>query len=304
LAERGTQEKQFNDAGKNIEKFMIKEWLEEYKPVNQLAAEQALREIMQEIALAGLKRSGFFEKAAFYGGTALRIFHGLERFSEDLDFSLLEVNPAFSLEPYLAGIEKEFSALGVTVSVEEKNKTATTGIDSAFLKPDTTWKELVIKEILPQEAVKIRPAIKIKIEVDTKPPLGFGTEEKLLLKPFSFYVKCFSLPDLFAGKMHALLFRKWKSRVKGRDWFDMEWYIRKGIPLNLSHLLIRSLDSGDWKEISMSQEQFHDLLQNKIKSVSFKNIREDIVRFIPDGKVIDIWSPQYFSDLVQKIKFS
>ncbi len=283
---------------------MIKEWLEKYKPGNQEAAEQALREIMQEIALAGLQRSGFFEKAAFYGGTALRIFHGLQRFSEDLDFSLLAVNPEFSLKPYLSGIETEFSALGVTVSIEEKSKTATTDVDSAFLKPDTTWKELIIKEILPHESVKMRPLIKIKIEVDTKPPLGFTTEEKLLLNPFSFYVKCFTLQDLFAGKMHALLFRKWKGRVKGRDWFDMEWYIRKGIPLNLDHLLIRSLDSGDLKEKLMTQEQFMTLLQNKIQSVSFNSIREDVVRFIPDDKVIEIWSPQYFNDLIQKIKFA
>lgn len=283
---------------------MIKEWLEEYKPGNQEAAEQALREIMQEITLAGLQRSGFFEKAAFYGGTALRIFHGLQRFSEDLDFSLLGINPAFSLKPYLEGIKAEFSALGVTVSIEEKNKTAKTDVDSAFLKPDTMWKELIIKEILPHESVKMRPTIKIKIEVDTAPPPGFNTEEKLLLKPFSFYVKCFTLPDLFAGKMHALLFRKWKGRVKGRDWFDMEWYIRKGIPLNLDHLLIRSLDSGDWKEKLMTKDQFMSLLQNKIQSANFNNIRQDVVRFIPDQKVIEIWSPQYFRDLVQKIKFN
>lgn len=222
---------------------MIKEWLEQYKPVNQDAAEQALREIMQEIALAGLQRSGFFEKAAFYGGTALRIFHGLPRFSEDLDFSLLQANPDFSLEPYLKGIEAEFNALGVSVSVKRKDKTTITNVDSAFLKPDTTWKELIIKEILPQEGVKMPPMLKIKIEVDTMPPLGFLTEEKLLLKPFSFYTKCFTLPDLFAGKMHALLFRKWGVRVKGRDWFDMEWYIRKGIPLNLEHFLTRSKDN-------------------------------------------------------------
>ncbi|MEO6916672.1 MAG: nucleotidyl transferase AbiEii/AbiGii toxin family protein [Chitinophagaceae bacterium] len=242
---------------------MIREWLEEYKPLSQENAEQALREIMQEIALAGLQRSGFFEKCALYGGTALRIFHGLERFSEDLDFSLLQAMPDFSLEPYLRGIETEFSALGVTVSVEEKRKTAATAVNSAFLKADTTWKELIIKEILPQESVKMRPSIKIKIEVDTKPPQGFTTEEKLLLKPFSFYVKCFTLPDLFAGKMHALLFRKWKGRVKGREWFDMEWYIRKGVPLHLDHLFIRSLDSGDWTEKTMTNDQFITLAHPK-----------------------------------------
>jgi len=139
--------------------------------------------------------------------------------------------------------------------------------------------------------------------VDTTPPLGFITEEQLLLKPFSFYVKCFTLPDLFVGKMHALLFRKWKGRVKGRVWFDMEWYIRKNIPLNLDHLLMRSQDSGDWKEKSITKDQFTTLLQNKIESVSFNKIREDVVRFILDEKLIEIWSPNFFMDIVQKIKF-
>jgi len=282
---------------------MIKQWLEEYKTQTQKEAEQALREIMQEIALAGLQRSGFFEKAAFYGGTALRVFYGLDRFSEDLDFSLLEVNPAFSLKPFLKGIVTEFSALGMQVSVKEKIKTNQTNVDSAFLKSDTVWKELVLEGIIQQEGLGIRPVIKIKLEVDTQPPLSFETEEKLLLKPFSFYVKCFKQPDLFAGKMHALLFRKWKSRVKGRDWYDMEWYIKKGIPLNLNHFLVRAINSSDWKETTITNEQFMQLLRDKITGVSFNNIKEDIVRFIRDDKMLEIWSANYFMDLVEKIKY-
>lgn len=282
---------------------MINEWLQEYKPTTRAQGEQALREIMQEIALAGLQRSGFFQRAAFYGGTALRIFYGLDRFSEDLDFSLLEVNPRFSLAPYLEGMVAEFSALGMQVSVREKHKSARTAVDSAFLKPDTDWKELVLFGIVPQEGLGPRPDIKIKIEVDTSPPLGFATEEKLLLRPFSFYTKCFSLPDLFAGKMHALLFRKWKGRVKGRDWYDLEWYIKKGVTLHLDHLAVRAVNSGDWKETTMSKYQFMELLTQKVKEVSFKSIREDIVRFIRDDQSLEIWSPDYFSDLVQKIKF-
>ncbi len=282
---------------------MIKEWLDEYNPKNLDEAEHALREIMQEIALAGLQRSGFFEKAAFYGGTALRILYGLERYSEDLDFSLLEVNPDFSLEPYLTGIIKEFEALGIQVTVTEKIKTNQNNIDSAFLKADTVWKELVLESVVPQAGIGNRRNIKIKIEVDTEPPLGFETAENLLLKPFSFYVKCFTQPDLFAGKMHALLFRKWKQRVKGRDWYDMEWYIKKGVPLNLDHFLIRAIDSGDWKENNISKEQFINLVQEKISSISFKNVREDIQPFIRDEKVLDIWSADYFRDLIMRIKF-
>jgi predicted nucleotidyltransferase component of viral defense system len=283
---------------------MITEWIEQYKPKNNLQAEQALREIMQEIALAGLQRSGFFEKAAFYGGTALRIFHGLPRFSEDLDFSLLEAIPGFSLQPYLDDMLKQFEALGMQVTIMEKNKVKKTNIDSAFLKAATTWNELVLKGIIPQEKTPLRPEIKIKLQVDTKPPPGFNTEEKLLLKPFSFYVKCFSLPDLFAGKVHALLFRKWQNRVKGRDWFDLEWYIQKGIPLHLQHLKARAIDSGDWKENSLTRKELLQLLDKKIDSVSFNNIREDIVKFIPDAQVLDLWSPTYFHDLVKNIKVS
>lgn len=282
---------------------MIKEWIKKYKPQNKNEAEAALREIMQEVALAGLQRTGFFEKAAFYGGTALRIFYGLDRFSEDLDFSLLEVDPNFSLEPYFEGIITEFKAIGMTVSIKEKKKTPPSNIDSAFLKSETVWKELVLDDIIPQAGIQASPGIKIKLEVDREPPLGFETEEKLLLQPFSFYVKCFTLPNLFAGKMHALLFRNWKQRVKGRDWYDLEWYIKKGVPLDLHHFLLRAQDTGNWKEETASQDQVIHLLKDKIETVSFDGIREDIVRFIPDESILDIWSPAYFRDLVNKLKF-
>ena len=157
--------------------------------------------------------------------------------------------------------------------------------------------------VVPQAGIGIRPSLQIKIEVDTHPPLGFETEEKLLLKPFSFYVKCFKLPDLFAGKMHALIFRKWKQRVKGRDWYDMEWYIKKGVPLHLDHFLLRTRNSGDWDEKTITQNKFIQLVKDKITNVSFKAIREDIVRFIRDDKGLEIWSADYFGDLIEKIKF-
>jgi len=207
---------------------MIKEWLEEYNPQNEEEILSALREIMQEITLAALSRTNFFEKAAFYGGTALRIFYGLDRFSEDLDFSLLTPDINFSLEPYFKAILDEFISVGLTVSITEKKKTEKQAIDSAFLKAETIWKEIILQDIIKETGVRSNKTLKVKIEVDRQPPLHFQTEEKLLIRPFSFYVKCFTKPSLFAGKMHALLFRKWIKRVKGRDWYDLEWYIRKG----------------------------------------------------------------------------
>ena len=280
---------------------MIREWIEEYKPKNKEEATQALREIMQEIALAGLQRGGFFEKAAFYGGTALRIFYNIDRFSEDLDFSLLQEDPDFSLDAYLPFIQREFEALGMQVIIKEKEKTNKTNIDSAFLKSDTIWKELLLEGIIPQNNINQQANVRIKIEVDTQPPPGFQTEEKLLLRPFSFYVKCFVIEDLFAGKMHALLFRKWANNVKGRDWYDMEWYIRKKVPLHLDHLASRAKDSGDWKKETMNEREFRKLLTDKINSVNMKMLKADIFRFIRDPKTIDHWSAQYFHDLVKQM---
>jgi len=132
--------------------------------------------------------------------------------------------------------------------------------------------------------------------------LGFETEERLLLKPFSFYVKCLTLPDLFAGKMHALLFRSWQTNVKGRDWYDMEWYIKKGTRLNLHHFLVRARDSGDWGKETISEAEFRALLHAKIEAVDLARAKADIVRFIANPRVVDIWSAQYFHDLANHLK--
>jgi len=280
---------------------MIKEWIAEYKPQNEEEIISALREIMQEITLAALSRTNFFEKAAFYGGTALRIFYGLDRYSEDLDFSLLESDSDFSIEPYFNAVLDEFTSLGLTVSIKEKTKQ--TAIDSAFLKAETIWQEIVLEDIIKESGVRSNKTLKIKIEVDRQPPLNFNTEEKLLIRPFSFYVKCFTQSSFFAGKMHALLFRKWKNRVKGRDWYDLEWYIKKGIPLDVTHFLTRAVDTEDWQEKSISKKQIIELLYNKIDSVDFSSIRDDVVRFIKNDDVLKIWSPEYFKDLVNKMKF-
>lgn len=283
---------------------MIKDWLAEYNPKNKEEAQSALREIMQEVALAGLYRGGFFEKAAFYGGTALRIFHGLDRFSEDLDFSLLQPDPDFSLDKYLDAIQTEFQALGMQVSIKEKKKAKDTHVDSAFLKSETIWRELELEGIIPQSGMSQQAGIKIKIEVDTMPPVGFETEEKLLLRPFSFYVKCFTLPDLFAGKMHALLFRKWKENVKGRDWYDFEWYVKKGVAMNLKHFIERAQGSDDLHDNKLTEPQFRKLLSDRIKSVDMEKVKADAVRFIPDRTKLDIWSQKYFRDLSEHLKLT
>ncbi|XHR96177.1 nucleotidyl transferase AbiEii/AbiGii toxin family protein [Mucilaginibacter sp. UC70_90] len=258
---------------------------------------------MQEITLAGLNRSGFFEKAAFYGGTALRIFYGLDRFSEDLDFSLLAPDPSFSLELYFDAIITEFASLGITVSIKEKQKVVESNVESAFLKSDTVWKELILEGIMPQARVKLMPHMKIKIEVDTEPPLGFENGGKTIDPPVFVLRENLHAAKFVRGKKHALLFRKWKNRVKGRDWYDLEWYIKKGIPLDLEHFLLRAQDTGDWKDEKITAEQFLKLLTQKISNVDFGRIKDDVVRFIPDDAALKIWGPEYFQDLTEKLKF-
>jgi hypothetical protein len=279
---------------------MIKEWLAEYNPSTQAEAHAALREIMQEVALAGLYRADFFEKAAFYGGTALRIFHKLDRFSEDLDFSLLQVNPHFKLDRYLQSVQAEFESLGMKVSIKEKQKPSESQIESAFLKVETIWKELVLED-LPFIGLNQPANLKIKLEVDTVPPPGFRTEEKLLLRPFSFYVKCFKLPFLFSGKMHALLFRKWKNNVKGRDWYDLEWYVKNKTPLNLEHFISRAHASNDLPATTFTEIELHQLLATRIDSVDFEKVKADAIRFIPDRGKLNIWSARYFHDLAEQL---
>lgn len=271
---------------------IIEQMLAKYPVVTQQDKAHALRSIMQEIALAGLYRGGFFEKAAFYGGTCLRVFYGLERFSEDLVFSLLRPEDEFSLEPYFKAIKREFSALGLSVDIQAKVKMNESAIDSAFLKNTSEIYDLRIG------GEKI---IKIKFEVDRDPPMGFLTEEKLLLQPFSFYTKCFSLSDLFAGKMHALLFRQWKNRVKGRDWFDFEWYVRRGVKLNLSHFCQRAKQSGDIVITDFSHAELLLLLREKIQELDINLARQDVVRFIKDPEQLNIWSKDYFSQLVDQM---
>ncbi len=196
----------------------------------------------------------------------------------------------------------EFESLGMQVSVREKQKINQTNIESAFLKSETIWKELILENIIPQSGLDQKANILIKLEVDREPPLGFETEERLLLKPFSFYVKCFTISDLFAGKMHALLFRKWGTNVKGRDWYDLEWYIKKGIRLNLNHFVLRAQDSGGWKKETITEEEFRELLSARIDTVDMERVKADIRRFIPDHKVLDIWSAKYFHDLSKHLE--
>ena len=248
-------------------------------------------EVAQQIALAGLHRGGFFNKAAFYGGTCLRIFHGMKRYSEDMDFTLLQEDPKFHLENYFQAIIDEFKLTGRDVVITKKDKLTLGMVESAFLKDETDVYNLTFQT---------ERTIKVKIEIDIKPPLEFQTELKRSNHPYSFMVRCMTLPCLYAGKMHALAFRNWKTRVKGRDWYDFEWYVNKSIPLDYDHLRTRI---KEFNGLDLGQEDFLKLLKERIATTDIEQVKGDVLRFVENEKELDIWSNDYFLQLADRIKF-
>ena len=251
----------------------------------------AIFEVNQQVILAGLYNGGFFDEAAFYGGTCLRIFHGLQRFSEDMDFSLLASSDNFDFTKYFQPVKDMFEIVGRKVEITKKDKRSFGKVESAFLKDNTDVYDITFQT---------EKSIRIKIEVDTNPPLKFNTEQKLLLLPESFMTKCFTLPDLFAGKMHALVFRAWKNRVKGRDWYDFEWYVKHRVPLDFNHLSERILQ---FNGKSVSRDEFMDLLRQRLASTDINMVKADVVPFIRHPKELDIWSNDYFLQLANMIRF-
>ena len=274
----------------------IQKMIQRY-PHSKIREHTKIREILQQTALLGLERHGFFEKAAFYGGTALRILYGLDRFSEDLDFTLLKPDPEFNFARYLTGMQEELAGFGFEMQVEEKKKNIETNIVSAFLKANTL--ELYLNISGEKKAANHNEQIQIKLEVDTDPPSRFRVENRLVLNPTSFYVLTLHKNDLFAGKMHALLFRAWKGRVKGRDWYDLIWYIQNRIPLSLVHLEERMKQTGSLgPNESLDRSNLIKLLQTKIQKIDWESAKADIRPFIADPGKLDIWSANYFLDII------
>jgi len=287
-------------------KNMITRMLDDYHPQTKNEYERAIHEILQEIALLGLWRAKFFEHAAFYGGTSLRILYGLNRFSEDLDFSLLKPNRNFNLSPFLKSIEEELEISGLPIKTEYKNNLPDDTIHSAFLKTGTleTFIRIGLDESL-RKHTQSNEFIKIKLEIDIDPPPHFSTEVRYLLKPIPFSIRSYIPDDLFAGKVHALLCRPYKVRVKGRDWYDFIWYITKGFSLHLAHLESRMRQSGHYSsENTLTQENLIDLMKKKIIGLNVQAAKEDLRRFIRDPKELDVWSKDFFLSLLPRIRFS
>ena len=275
---------------------VIETMLGKYNPKSNEERENAAKEIVQEIALAGLSRGGFFEKAAFYGGTCLRIFYGLNRFSEDLDFALIKKDPDFRLSGYFPALEREFASYGIEIHVEGKKKTAESEVQSAFLKGNTL---ALMMSFFPksEDAKKIisNQKMKIKFEVDTDNPGGGNVETKYRFLPAPYEVRVFDEPTLFAGKIHAIICRNYKNHVKGRDYYDYLFYIGKGSRFNLDYLENKLKNTGVMPQgEKLTLEKVKEMLRARFQTVDYGSAKDDVSNFISDKSGLSIWKKELF----------
>ena len=283
-------------------KTVLQQMLANYKTDTFENQQNAFKEIVQEITLCALARTNFFTQAAFYGGTALRIFYGLDRFSEDLDFSLLKPDRKFSLDPYLTAIEKELAAYGLQFSLQEKKKSVPTAIKTAYLKGNA---QELLGQFFDQQNLSLGPAglLKIKLELDTNPPPLATFENKYRLRPSHYQVKLYDAPSLFAGKIGALLCRSWANRIKGRDLYDYTFYLSREIKVNFAHLKARLQHAGKIKDhAKFSLEDLIDLLHQRFNAIDYEAAKNDVRQFMHDTRQLDLWNAEFFTAITNKLQ--
>ncbi len=283
-------------------KSAVLNMLEKYKCVTTDDYRNALKEIIQEIALLGLYRANFFSKAAFYGGSALRIFYGTRRFSEDLDFSLIAADAKFDISQYCDAVKEELGAYGFKMEVEKKIKSFDSNIESAFIKGGTKIQIMNITSAIPGiEKMHRNENLKIKLEVDTNPPSGAGFEVRYHLSPVPYSVQLYDISSLFAGKLHAVLCRNWGGgRSKGRDIYDLVWYLSQDAKPNLEHLSARMRQTGHFSaEKKLTADELRSMLVEKFSGMDFKAAKKDVEPFIRDARELDLWSKEFFISIIQ-----
>ena len=283
-------------------KTILEQMVEAYQPKNNEEKRNVVKEVMQEITLCALSKAGFFDVAAFYGGTALRIFYGLDRFSEDLDFSLMMKNKDFDLSTYVPSLKRIVQSFGLNVEVEIKHKTLDSAIQSAFLKGDTIEQFLLFYPNDLVTGINKNEKVKIKFEIDTM-PAGLATyETKYRLLPMPYSIKLYDEASLFSGKIHAVICRSWKSRVKGRDLYDYVFYLTRNTKFNLDHLREKLIESH-----YISQEDKFDvdfvkaLLIARFNEIDFNDANKDVLPFIKDTSILDIWSKEFFIAITSQL---
>jgi predicted nucleotidyltransferase component of viral defense system len=278
--------------------------MKKYDPHTIYEKKNVMKEVMQEIVLCGLSRAGFFKKAAFYGGTALRIFYGLDRFSEDLDFSLMAVDEDFDITPYFPILQKEIAAFNLRVQLGVKDKTKSSQIRSAFLKGNTKEHLLLFyPEDVEADHVPANEVIKIKFEIDVNPPSYAAFERKYRLIPLPYEVNLYDEASLFAGKIHAVIGRSWRNRIKGRDLYDYVFYLSRNTEVNIRHLQARLIQSGHFADTQMlTLDGVKQLLCERFTEIDFEQAKADVLPFIKDTTLINLWGADFFQQITAELK--
>lgn len=224
-----------------------------------------LAEILQHLILQSLYRQGFFGHLVFTGGTALRLLYHTNRFSEDLDFSLMK-KKGFRFRPFLERVQKDLllQRLGFDFYPKEEKNVA-----QAQIRFPDLLQEFKLTPLKDQKLM-------IKIEVDTHPPDGGTVELALVTSPFSYTVSVFDLPSLFATKLHAIFFRRY---VKGRDYYDLMWYLGKRVRPNFA-LLNNAIRQTEGKGNEIREDQLKEKLTARLGKVDFAKIRAEVGRFL------------------------
>lgn len=281
---------------------ILEQMINEYSPKNTEEKRNAIKEVMQEIVLCGLSKSGFFSVAAFYGGTALRIFYGLDRFSEDLDFALLIKDKDFDLSKYFPILKDIVKSFGLNVEIELKSKTKDSNVQSAFLKGDTIEHFLLFYPDDLVQGINKNEKVKIKFEIDTMPP-GLATyETKFKLLPTPYSIKLYDESSLFSGKIHAVICRSWKSRVKGRDLYDYVFYLSRKTRFNLPHLKEKLIESGYIdQDTEITVDDVKKMLITRFNEIDFEDAKEDVIPFIKDISTLDIWAKDFFISITEEL---
>lgn len=261
-----------------------------------------VKQAIQECVLWSLSRTDFFEHASFYGGTALRIFYGLDRFSEDLDFSLKKKSETFSFEKYLKNIEKTLSELGINCTILEKEKTKESNILSAFIKSNT--KETIMSFDVVDNTIDTKELIKIKLEIDVFPPDGAEFENKYILLPYNSCINVYDDKSLFAGKLHAVICRAWKNRIKGRDLYDYLFYLKRNTKVNLLHLKNRLIDTSFLKtDDQFDEKKLKEILIERFDAINFKDAKNDVLPFVNDIENLNTWNKDLFVSVTKDYDF-
>lgn len=280
----------------------VKAMLKTYGHIDTLEGKKnALKEIMQQLILYGMQRSQFFDVASFYGGTALRILHGLDRFSEDMDFCLRVKNPQFSFEPYLLPVKKELKNFGFDVSFESKKTGPSVLVESAFAKQNTLMGLINIGET--NAKTHKDQVTRIRIEIDKLNPEGATYVQKLVKLPIPFMVETLDEGSLFSGKVHAMLARSYVNRVKGRDFYDFLFYTARSTPINIVYLEAKLRDSGHYtSKMQLTRSKLIEMLKQKFSKIDFEKAKDDVRPFLKKDQILalDNWSPELFSALADE----